>query len=114
MNKPLLALLLSAIAMPGGCDRQDVHKLESRAEQQIERAVPAIEDAAITGKVKALLIAAPEISGTDVDVSTEQHVVRLSGHTPTAAARERAESLARGVDGVKDVRNGIVVSAKAR
>jgi hypothetical protein len=48
-----------------------------------------------------------------VDVDTRNHVVTLSGHVNTSAAKERAIVLARQTDGVRDVIDRIVVTESA-
>ena len=102
----LFAVLLAAAAA-AGCENRDMRQLETRAERTVEQLVPAVEDAAITGKVKAALIAAPEVSGTAIDVDTQGQVVSLQG--TVEAARQRAEEIARKIEGVRDVRNSVVV-----
>jgi len=71
-----------------------------------------ITDAAITTKIKAKLVADPEVSATDVDVDTSLGVVTLSGTVKTGAARSEAEKLARDTDGVRRVRNLLEVRSE--
>ena len=69
----------------------------------------AIDDAAITTKVKSQMAADKDVSAMDVSVSTEKGVVRLSGVVNSTAEKTRAEEIARSVAGVKSVDNAIVV-----
>ena len=62
-------------------------------------------DAAITASVSAGLLKDPDLSSIKIDVDTKNGVVSLTGPAPSTAAKERAESIAKGVSGVKDVRN---------
>lgn len=68
-----------------------------------------LDDAVITSKVEAKLAADPEVSAFNVDVDTEDGVVRLSGIVKHEKAREEAADLARGTDGVRSVVNDIQV-----
>jgi len=69
-----------------------------------------IDDATITSKVKAALLADPEISGLKINVDTAGGVVKLKGEIKTMALRRKAESIARGVEGVKSVDNQLVIT----
>lgn len=64
-----------------------------------------LDDATLTAKVKAALLQAPDVKGTDVNVTTEKGVVQLSGFISTQAEIDRAMTLARTVKGVKEVHN---------
>jgi osmotically-inducible protein OsmY len=90
-------------------DNPDVRRVTKEAEQQLERATAALDDATITTKVKSALIADPDLSGLSIDVDTAQNVVTLRGSVVSDAMRQKAEQLARSVDGVKEVRNELVV-----
>ena len=64
-----------------------------------------IDDTVITGKVKAALIEDPTTKATEINVETFKGVVQLSGFVTSQAASNRAVELARGVAGVKSVKN---------
>ena len=66
-------------------------------------------DAGITSKVKTRLAADPEVNPFNIDVDTDEGVVRLSGHVDDADTRAEAEKLARGTAGVRDVVNDIEI-----
>lgn len=69
----------------------------------------------ITTKVKVSLLTAEGVNPMDVNVDTLDGRVTLQGQVPTAAEQAKAEQVARGVDGVRDVRNLIqVVPASAK
>jgi osmotically-inducible protein OsmY len=68
-----------------------------------------IDDRAISAKVKTALHTDDDVSGFQVNVETFKGTVQLSGFVDTAAQAERAEEIARGVDGVEDVVNNITV-----
>jgi osmotically-inducible protein OsmY len=67
------------------------------------------DDSVLTTKVKAALLKDPAVSGLAVNVETFKGVVQLSGFVKTSAERNRAAELARGVAGVKQVRNDILL-----
>jgi hyperosmotically inducible protein len=67
-----------------------------------------LDDTAITAKVKTAFVADKEVSAMNISVNTDKGVVQLSGTAGPNEAKRAAE-LARGVAGVKAVRNDIVV-----
>jgi len=68
-----------------------------------------IDDAAITTKVKALLLKDPLVGGLAIDVDTTKGRVRLGGTVKSEAERAKAVELARSVGGVLSVQNDLVV-----
>lgn len=70
-----------------------------------------IDDSVITAKVKAKLIDDPVTKAHQISVETFKGTVQLSGFVDTAASKSRAEVVAKGVDGVKAVKNSLVVKA---
>jgi len=62
-------------------------------------------DAAITAKVKSALLADPDVKGLKVDVDTKDNIVTLSGTLDNRGFADKAESIAKGIDGVKSVNN---------
>jgi hyperosmotically inducible periplasmic protein len=68
-----------------------------------------IDDTTITSTVKTRLAAEKGTTLTRIQVDTDRGVVQLSGVVENAAERARAEQIARGVGGVKGVRNNLQV-----
>ncbi len=66
-------------------------------------------DTATTSEVKAKLLADDVVPSRHIKVETTDGVVQLSGNVESAAQSERAESIAKAVDGVKSVKNDIKV-----
>lgn len=64
-----------------------------------------VDDTAITTKVKAALLHAPGLRSGDVNVETFKAVVQLSGFVNSQAQMSQALQVAKGVDGVKSVKN---------
>lgn len=70
-----------------------------------------VDDTAVTAKVKAELIRDPVVKARQVDVTTFKGTVQLSGFVDTDEQKARAGELTRGITGVEDVKNNIVVKA---
>jgi hyperosmotically inducible periplasmic protein len=68
-----------------------------------------IDDATITGQIKSRMAADPTTNAISLSVETLKGEVQLSGFAKTSAEKSRAEVIARDVNGVKRVRNDIVV-----
>jgi len=67
------------------------------------------DNAAITAKIKSAYATDPVVKALSVHVSTFKGVAQLTGTVSSTAEKKRAEEIARGVAGVKEVKNGIVV-----
>ena len=70
------------------------------------------KDVAITAKVNAALAADGKLSAMSINVDTTAGRVALNGTAPDAPTRDRATTLAAGVEGVVAVDNRLTVSAK--
>lgn len=68
-----------------------------------------IDNSAITTKVKSALAADEVVKAREINVDTFRGTVQLSGFVNTSAEKERAEQIASGVQGVREVRNNITV-----
>lgn len=115
-----LAAAAVALGLLAGCDRSSREAtsaagtaVASDAERKLESAGAAVDDAAVTTKVKSALIMAPDLQGLSVNVDTSNNVVTLSGTVASDSLRQQAELLAKGVDGVKDSRNDLTVKDPA-
>ena len=62
-------------------------------------------DAWLTMKTKIALMTTDDLSTSDLNVDTVQGVVTLHGKVPTEGEKAKAETAARRIDGVKDVKN---------
>jgi len=69
------------------------------------KADAAMPDAWITTKVKLALITTEDVSATKVNVDTVDGRVTLHGTVATAGEKAKAEQVARGIAGTRDVRN---------
>lgn len=68
-----------------------------------------IDDATISTKVRAQLIGDKDLNLFQIDVTTFKGVVQLSGFVNSASAKSRASTVASSVQGVKEVRNNLIV-----
>lgn len=68
-----------------------------------------VDDIAITTAVKARFVDDRRLDASTIEVRSRNGTVRLSGSVRNADEKAGAESIARGVAGVRDVRNDIEV-----
>lgn len=64
-----------------------------------------VDDAVITTKVKAALLADPSIKSLDIAIVTRQGGVQLSGFVNNQTQIDRAIEVARAIDGVSNINN---------
>jgi len=68
-----------------------------------------VDDTAITSSVKARFVDNPNVDASSIKVETLNGTVMLSGFAKNANERMTAEEIAMKVNGVKSVKNAIVV-----
>jgi len=68
-----------------------------------------IDDAALTTRIKARFVENKEVDAASIKVETLNGTVMLSGFAKSSNERSTAERIARGVNGVKSVKNEIAV-----
>jgi osmotically-inducible protein OsmY len=68
-----------------------------------------IDDATITTQVKARMVENKQVDAAAISVETLNGTVMLSGFAKNSEERAAAEAIARGVNGVKSVKNEIAV-----
>jgi osmotically-inducible protein OsmY len=69
----------------------------------------AVDDATITANVKSALISAPNVDALAINVDTQNGIVTLTGKVKTQEEGNRARDVARGVEGVRDVKASLEV-----
>jgi len=79
------------------------------AQQSMNQAGGSAPDAILEARVKAALSADSDLRSVTVDVKSTDGVVTLYGRADTPANSHRAAMVALGVDGVRSVRNEMVV-----
>jgi len=100
LHRPLAAAVLAvSVLLTAGC-------AVTRGQQTTGA---YIDDATITTQVKARMLDNPNVAGTSISVETLNGTVILSGFAKNANERATAERIARDVNGVRSVRNDILV-----
>ena len=99
--RTILAVAMSAIVLltAAGC-------AVSRGQETVGAYV---DDATITTQVKGRMLESPAVAGTSISVETLNGTVMLSGFAKSGAEKMAAENIARGVNGVRLVKNEISV-----
>ena len=68
-----------------------------------------VDDSAITTKVKAAIMHEPTLKVFQINVETFKGAVQLSGFVDSAKSVNKAGEVARGVTGVRSVKNSLIV-----
>lgn len=105
-----LALGLVTALGVGACQRPDGQLSDREAAAAPKESATlgaAIDDTAITARIKQRLISDARTHDAAIDVATYNGVVTLSGMAPTAEGRDAAEELARNVSEVQGIDNRI-------
>ena len=68
-----------------------------------------VDDSTITTKVKAAILNEPALKVFQINVETFKGEVQLSGFVDSAEMKTKAGEVARGVGGVKSVKNNLIV-----
>lgn len=88
---------------------ESADKVAGKLDEQGEKAGVAIDDAAITSKIKAAIFAEPGLKTLQISVDTVKGVVTLSGSVDSLQNSDRVKALAGAVDGVNKVENRLVL-----
>jgi hyperosmotically inducible protein len=73
-----------------------------------------INDSWITAKTRIALFADYRVKGSEVNVETRRGAVMIRGKVDSDAAKQAAEGIAKGIEGVKTVKNELQVVAPSR
>ena len=79
--------------------------------EKAKRAVEYMDDAAITAKIKAEILSDPLLKVSQINVTTVNGVVKLSGLVDSQQSSDRAIKIAHSVKDVRSVKNGLVVKS---
>jgi hypothetical protein len=82
---------------------------QDRAEPEKRKVGTVIDDGVITTKVKAAIFNTPNLKTLQISVETRKGEVLLSGFVDNETAKTTAEEVAKAVDGVTSVKNGLEV-----
>jgi hyperosmotically inducible protein len=92
----------------------DKPTMKEKVEQKTEQAKAGVSDSWITSKTKIALFADDRVKGRQVHVETKDGVVMLRGKVDSAEAKSAALEIAKGIEGVKNVKNELQVVAPSR
>jgi len=103
---------------PGDVDRKDYNEdmareARLRAAESKESVGDSLDDAWIHTKIRSKLLGEGEFPGGSLNVDVKNNVVTLRGHVATRDDRAKAEQIAKSTDGVKSVRNQLVIKPGA-
>jgi len=73
-----------------------------------------VSDSWLTAKTKIALLGDERVKSTQISVETDHGVVHLRGKVDSDAAKKAAAEVAKGIDGVKDVKNELRVVAPSQ
>jgi hyperosmotically inducible periplasmic protein len=99
----LMALVAAAALTAGAAD--------NKAQTTTQEAKTMVSDSWVTSKTKMSLFADERVKGTQVSVDTTKGVVHLRGKVDSAEAKSAAGDIAKGIEGVKSVKNDLQVVA---
>jgi hyperosmotically inducible periplasmic protein len=99
----------SSMASAGNAMKDATGKAEASGKDMVEKAGNKADDAVITARLASSFAKDPDLSAMKIDVDTKGGAVTLTGTAPTAVAREKAGTLAKGLKGVSSVDNKLTV-----
>jgi hyperosmotically inducible protein len=68
-----------------------------------------VDDVVITAKVKAAVLEEPSLKSAEINVETFKGIVQLTGFVGSSADIKKAVAVAKGVKGVKSVKNDMIL-----
>ena len=74
-----------------------------------ESAGEYVDDAVLTAKVKAAVLEEPSLKSAEINVETFKGIVQLSGFVRSRADIDKAVKVAKGVKGVRSVKNDMIL-----
>jgi hyperosmotically inducible periplasmic protein len=108
MNTRYVLTLCTALVIGGALITGSAHAV-SKADEKTP-----INDTWLTSKTKIALFADARVKGSEITVETSQGLVMIRGKVDTDEAKQAAEGIAKGIDGVKTVKNELQVVAPSK
>jgi hyperosmotically inducible protein len=117
------AILAGTALLAGGCGERHpaettgqkidraADKVAAATERATDKAGAAVDDVAITTKVKSAVFAEPGLKTLQIGVDTKEGVVTLSGVVDTPVMKDRAVQIAHQVDGVRSVVDNLAIKS---
>ena len=114
----LISLVIGTALASAACEQRSPSTVGQRMDRPAEtanstmnKAATAVDDAAITAKVKTAIMAEPGLKAMEINVDTKDAVVTLTGTVPSAPLKDRAKEIATNVSGVKSVQDNLVTQS---
>ena len=115
----LTAILFALPLSAGAADKagttekpsSTMDKMENKAKETTQEVKGATSDSWLTSKTKIALFADDRVKGREVRVETQSGEVFLRGKVDSEEAKSAAGEIAKGVEGVKSVKNDLQVMA---
>ena len=108
MNTRYVLTLCTALFVGGALVAGSAHAIGKADEKA------PMTDTWITAKTKIAMFADSRVKGSEMNVETNQGAVMLRGKVDSDAAKQAAENIAKGIDGVKTVKNELQVVAPSK
>ena len=99
----------ASMSKAGDAMKDATQKVEASGSKTVGSMAGSADDLAITASVAAGFAKDADLSAIKIDVDTKNGQVTLYGPAPTAAARDRATTIAKSIKGVSSVDNKLVV-----
>ncbi len=109
----VVVVTAAAALVLAACSRSEQKEVRTEAKQATNATANVVDNAALTTKVKAALIADDMVKGTQINVDSSAGVVKLTGTVDTPAQMARAVEVAKGVQGVQRVESNLASSPNA-
>lgn len=98
-----------AFSVKAAADCAKCHKKSTASTSQGESPGEYVDDTVITAKVKAAVLEEPSLKSAEINVETSKGRVQLSGFVRSRADINKAVEVAKGVKGVKSVKNDMIL-----
>jgi len=94
---------------PAAVTSKPVKEKSTAAATKTESTGGYVDDSVITAKVKAAVLEEPSLKSAEINVETYKGTVQLSGFVRSRADINKAVEVAKGVKGVKSVKNDMIL-----
>jgi len=88
---------------------KEIDQASEKLSEQTAKTGVALDDSAITAKVKAAILGEPGLKSLDINVDTVSGTVTLAGKVDTQASSDKAKQIAGAVSDVKQVNNQLKI-----
>ena len=108
MNTRYILTLCTALVIGGALITGSAHAVNKADEKT------PVTDTWLTSKTKIALFADARVKGSEIRVETSQGLVMIRGKVDSDEAKQAAEGITKGIDGVKSVKNELQIVAPAK